>query len=228
METIFYDVDTQNDFMHRDGALFVSALETATEPAYGAECIIGNLRSLTEYAKGHGIRIMGSVDRHFSDDPELNRNGGPFPDHCMDGARGQQMISETTLDAVYVENKTGAGMGVHAYSSSELEAILASGKPIIFEKQHYDVFTNPNAERVLVGVDRAVVYGVATDYCVLAAVKGMRARGIEVYVVADAIKEVNVNFSGAADLDNGKKAILQMQELGAKLISTADVLESRF
>jgi len=33
-----------------------------------------------------------------------------------------------------------------------------------------------------------VVYGVATDFCVKAAVLGMQKRGVQCYVVEDAIK----------------------------------------
>src|SRR2546422_5770792 len=51
---IFWDVDTQYDFMHADGKLYVPE----------AERIITNLQRLTNYAHGHGIRIVASADDH--------------------------------------------------------------------------------------------------------------------------------------------------------------------
>jgi len=93
--------------------------------------------------------------------------------------------------------------------------------PIYFEKQSYDVFTNPNLEVFLerASVTEAIVYGVATDYCIKAAVIGMQERGIQCYVVEDAIK--GITPEGEA------KAIEEMKSNGAKFITTQQVLEDR-
>src|SRR3989475_13053269 len=87
---IFWDVDTQYDFMHADGKLYVPE----------AERVITNLRRLTDYAHGHGIRIVASADDHvighpeISDKPDWQRT---FPAHCMRGTAGQKKIPETAL-----------------------------------------------------------------------------------------------------------------------------------
>lgn len=185
---IFYDVDTQNDFMNKDGALYVP----------DAESIKPNLALLTKYARANGIQVVGSVDKHFGTEEyrqkegELARWGGPFPDHCMTGTFGQKKIAETD----------NAGS-------------------IIFEKQHYDIFTNHSLEAYLKEkeVTEAVVYGVATDFCVKAAVLGMQQRGVQCYVVKDAIKGV---FPGPTN-----SALEEMLKAGAKFTTTKDVLEGR-
>ena len=59
--TIFYDVDTQRDFLLPGGALYVS----------GADRIIPALAALTTMARENHIRIVCSVDRHFPDDPVM-------------------------------------------------------------------------------------------------------------------------------------------------------------
>src|SRR5437899_9152641 len=59
---IFWDVDTQYDFMHADGKLYVPE----------AERIITNLQRLTNYAHGHGIRIVASADDHVMGHPEIS------------------------------------------------------------------------------------------------------------------------------------------------------------
>jgi len=89
------------------------------------------------------------------------------------------------------------------------------------EKQSYDVFTNPNTEELLkiADVKEAVVYGVATDYCVKAAVLGMQKRGIQCYVVEDAISGVTPETT--------KSALEEMVKAGAKFVKTSDVLEGK-
>src|SRR5207253_1155114 len=68
---IFWDVDTQYDFMHADGKLYVPE----------AERIITNLQRLTNYAHGHGIRIVASADDHVMGHPEIIRARGGADHH---------------------------------------------------------------------------------------------------------------------------------------------------
>lgn len=240
---VFWDVDTQYDFMNKEGALYVP----------DAELIKPNLKLLTDFALAEGTPMFGSVDRHFGTleykarEGELARWGGPFPDHCMDGARGQEKIRETGskynsgrdgfdnikyIEHLLADTKTEEDvMRVQIYSGRLQEAMKTllerkfGGDPFIFEKQSYDVFTNPAVDFVFenalkIGrVKEAVVYGVATDYCVKAAVLGMQKRGIQTYVVEDAIKGVAPETT--------KTALEEMLAAGAKFVKTRDVLEGR-
>lgn len=202
MKTIFFDVDTQEDFIKKDGAL----------PVPDAEALRPNLKKLTDYALQNEITIIGSVDRHSGDDPELARNGGPFPDHCMDGTKGQKKIRETiTQDTIFVENR--------GCSVTDYDAVLKH-QQIILEKQAYNVETNSSFARLLryAKPDHAVVYGVATDYCVKATVLGLRKLGMKTYVVMDAIQAVNVQP------DDGKKALEDMVNAEARIIRTEEVI----
>lgn len=202
MERIFFDVDTQNDFIKKDGALSVPH----------AEALIPNLKKLTDYAVKNDITIIGSVDRHFDDDPELIKNGGQFPEHCMDGTIGQKKIPETTTkDIIFVENKE--------YDIDYLNT-TRKHKQIIFEKQDYNVETNLNFFKLmgLIKPKKAFVYGVATDYCVKAAVLCLRNLGLEVYLIEDAIEAVNIQP------DDGKKALELMVNACIKTIKAKDVL----
>ncbi|HET7040554.1 MAG TPA: hypothetical protein VFI13_00985, partial [Gemmatimonadales bacterium] len=60
--TIFWDVDTQHDFMDPDGKLYVP----------GAEAIVPVLGQLTGYAHAHGIRVLASADDHVPGHRELS------------------------------------------------------------------------------------------------------------------------------------------------------------
>lgn len=226
---IFYDVDTQNDFMNKDGALYVP----------GAEEIKPNLKRLTDYAVKNNIPVLGSVDRHFGTkgyearEKELQRNNGPFPDHCMDETFGQRKIKETLILA----GKFGIPISEQAqyiahYSDNkvrklELSRAIAKAternnfgitEGIYFEKQSPDVFENPAFEDALKALEpyEAVVYGVATDYCVKAAVVGMQERGIQCFVVNDAIRGV--------DPKTTESALEEMAKAGARFVETRQIL----
>src|SRR5438094_4238061 len=94
---IFWDVDTQYDFMHAAGKLYVPE----------AERIITNLQRLTNYAHGHGIRIVASADDHVMEHSEISDSPdwqSTFPAHCMRGTAGQMKIPETALrDPLVIE-----------------------------------------------------------------------------------------------------------------------------
>src|SRR5205809_340829 len=94
---IFWDDDTQYDFMRADGKLYVPE----------AEHIIPNLKRLTDYAHGHGIRIVASADDHLMSHAEISElpDWKPtFPAHWLRGTPGQKNIPETALrDPLVIE-----------------------------------------------------------------------------------------------------------------------------
>ena len=194
----FFDVDTQVDFMAPKGKLYVR----------GARLLGPRIRRLVRLAAERGILLFSSVDAHAEDDPEF----GAFPGHCVVGTPGQEKIRGTLLDGhIVVPSKP-------MLRKSKLGGLLAHPQ-IILEKQSYDVFDNRNAERVLAasGATRFVVFGVATDYCVRAAVLGLRRCGYAVTVVEDAIAGVAPNTTEAALAD--------MRAAGAKFRTTDQVVE---
>ena len=75
---IFFDIDTQHDFMDADGALSVP----------GADEIRSNIERLLRAAGDQGIITVSSGDAHREDDPEFE----VFPPHCIEGTRGAQRI----------------------------------------------------------------------------------------------------------------------------------------
>ena len=88
LKLIFWDVDTQYDFMMELGNLYVP----------DAESIIPNLEKLTQYARTHSIPILGSVDEHTEENTELSAEPDfqdTFPPHCIKGTLGQEKIDAT-------------------------------------------------------------------------------------------------------------------------------------
>lgn len=188
----FVDVDTQFDFIHPEGNLYVS----------GAETLIPNLKTLTDYAHHHHIPVIASVDAHLPGDKEFDI----FPPHCLKGSAGQAKIDETlTPGALLIANGP----------QSQLD--LTQVEAVVLEKNIYSLFDNPNTPQVLetVNADTYVVFGVATDYCVRAAALGLRERGYQVQVVTDAIKAVTP--------EGETKALAEMQAAGITFTTTAAV-----
>jgi nicotinamidase/pyrazinamidase len=202
--TLFYDVDTQRDFLLPDGKLYVPY----------AERLIERLELLTTFARRKEIAIAGSVDRHFPTDPELCGNGGEYPNHCMDDTAGQKKVNATAPQRpIWIENRD--------YPETELRALLQREGEIYLEKQRFDVFAgNRNAiyvfDTLLQGKDDVVVYGVVTEICVDQAIAGLKDRPIHLHVPLDAI---------AALSEEGEKETLQRwQSWGVHLTTVMEVL----
>ncbi len=208
MPVIFWDVDTQVDFMHADGKLYVP----------GAESIIPNLKRLTDYAHAHGIRIVASADDHVSGHRELSATPDfkeTFPPHCMHGTAGQKKIPETALkDPLVIEPET--------VSADALGRKLAAHKgDILFNKHWFDVFTNENVEAVIGALKPTtiVLYGVATDVCNKYAIEGLVERhpDLRVFAVHDAMKPI--------DPDAQEFLLRQWAEEGVRVVETDEIIE---
>ena len=74
---------------------------------------------------------------------------------------------------------------------------LVGGLPrhLTLQKRELNVFSHPDADRLIELYNRDqptfVVYGVATDYCVGCAVRGLLDRGCRVAVVVDAVRAID-------------------------------------
>lgn len=207
MTTIFWDVDTQHDFIQPDGRLYVT----------GSEEIVPILRALSDYAHANDIRIIASADDHVEDHPELSDTPDfreTFPPHCMRGTPGQRKIPETTLrDPIVIEPEP-------ADAEALARQIRAHTGDILFHKHWFDVFTNLNLLPVLdaLAPERIVLYGVALDVCDKYAVEGLlRERpGLPVTVVTDAVR--------AIDSAAGRILLEDWRRRGVRLQTAAEVL----
>ena len=206
MTRVFWDVDTQVDFMRPDGRLYVA----------GAETIVANLAALTDFAHHKGIRIVGSSDNHDPEDEELSDSPDftdTFPPHCLRGTEGQARIPETVLrDVLIVEPEEPV--------AAVVRRVANHGGNILFHKHYFDVFTNPSVEGVVeaLAIDQVVLYGVALDVCNRYAVEGLLARdpGIAITVVTDAVRAID---------EDGRDALLaDWQDRGVALACTRQVV----
>ncbi len=197
---VFWDVDTQADFMLPGGKLYVP----------GAEKRIANMSRLADAAREGRVFMVSDADAHTPDDPEFRQ----WPPHCVRGTPGAEIIPETLTDKFYrIPNRAGAS----------LPADLGNYQQVVIEKQTLDVFDNPNTETVLKRLESIVspdaefvVFGVVTEYCVRLAAKGLLDRGRRVALVTDAIETL--------DPAAGNRTLEELTAKGARLITTDQAL----
>lgn len=200
MRTIFWNVDTQYDFMRSDGKLYVQ----------GAEQIEGNLTKLTELAKARRIKVVNTADWHNKDSEELSDNPNfiqTFPEHCMQNTQGAEFVPATNPEDPYK-----IGWAQNRFDVGE----VMQRRNIVIYKDKFDVFRGtPHADGIvkLLAPERAIVYGVATNVCVNDAVLGLLERKTLVYVPKDAIRE----------LPNLPLPYQTWQEKGAILTTTNEI-----
>lgn len=171
MKTVFFDIDTQIDFLLPAGSLYVP----------GAERLIPALTDLNRFAASRGIPVVSDMCAHAENDAEFR----DWPPHCVVGTVGQQKPASTLLaKRVVIPSAPG-------------DYPIEGAEQILFEKQQLDLFTNPNLPQLLerLGADRYVVYGVVTEYCVRLAALGLLGTGKPVSVVTDAIATLRAEDS---------------------------------
>lgn len=193
---ILIDIDTQFDFMDPQGKLYVP----------GAEQCVSALSRLIQTANKKGIPILSSVDAHPLDDPEFEH----FPPHCIVNSSGQLKISETLVEGAFVVPQRGL-------TSSEKQASRQAPQ-LILNKNVFDMYQNPNTTALIkeTKANIAIVCGVATEYCVKAAVEGLLNQGLRVWIVTDAVCGVDKN--------QAQQTLLSLEQAGAQRVKTQDVI----
>jgi nicotinamidase/pyrazinamidase len=196
-DTILWEVDVQADFMLPGGKLYVP----------GAEKLLPNIRKLTDAARRGEVFLVSHGDFHTANDPEFKH----FAPHCLKSSPGADLLPEALTDNyIRIENDADA----------KLPEDLFKYQQIILEKQTLDIFETRHADALVERLGNAaefVVFGVVTEYCVSCAVKGLLKRGRRVAVVRDAIATLAPEV--------GNKTLAELQSLGAKLVTTREVME---
>ncbi len=177
---LFWNVDTQIDFIEPTGKLYVE----------GAEQLKPVLQRITEFAAFHKIRVINTCDFHLINSQELSANPdfvNSFPEHCMAGTRGAEFIPETRPELPAIVDWM-----THMAILPQL-ANARQFRNIVIRKDAFDVFEgNPYATKIvnLMNPEKVFVYGVSTNVCVDKAVCGLLELGYKVLVFRDAIKEL--------------------------------------
>ena len=155
----------------------------------GGDQVIPVLNRWIEDAQHQKIPIYVSRDWHPPRHVSFRERGGPWPSHCVQGTPGAAFHPDLRLPA-------------------DIEIISKGYEP---DRDSYSAFGGTGLlERLRgAGIKRLWIGGLAQDYCVHdTTLEGIRA-GLEVHVIVDGTRAVNV------DPDDGRRALEDMRRAGA-------------
>src|SRR5580692_2918831 len=125
-----------------------------------------------------------------------------WPDHCVQGTDGASIAKDINIPQASLIIRKGYHNDVDSYSAF-LEA----------DKETRTGLAGYLKERK---IDTVFVTGLATDFCVAWTAMDARNAGLNVYVVDDACRGIDINGSVA-------KAWAEMAKLGVKKIESSDI-----
>ena len=201
-KVFLYDVDTTHGFM--DQAI-LKRQDGITDgfPVIGADKIIPALMKIKEIFLNR-LPKLETVDAHSFSDPEIKFFKFVSDIHSEKGTLGAEKIEETVFGSpnilVEVEPEKADVPSVH-----KIQSALSNNEIMRVEKNEIDVLKYGNGETGKVeenkkgiqffenlkkaGAEIALVYGVAEEYCVKAAVAACKRFGITPIVIEDAVKD---------------------------------------
>ena len=173
-KTALIVVDVQNDFADPKGSLFVQ----------GAGDIVPLVNSEAKLATEAGAFVVYTQDWHPESTPHFAKDGGTWPVHCLAGSWGAEF--HPALSVVGPSVRKGQD-GEDGYSGFTVKgALTGETKPTELE--------GLLRER---GIDKVVVVGLATDYCVSSTAIDAANLGFETEVLQDAIAAVDLRAGDA-------------------------------
>jgi nicotinamidase/pyrazinamidase len=164
-------VDVQNDFADPAGSLSVA----------GGDAVIPTINAEIERAVGAGGVTVFTQDWHPESTPHFAKDGGPWPVHCVAETWGAFLHPDLAVPDGAPRIRKGVN-GEDGYSGFTMRD-PTTGEEIATE---LDGLLRDQ------GVERVVVVGLATDYCVKATALDAVRLGYETHLLTDAVAAVDL------------------------------------
>jgi nicotinamidase/pyrazinamidase len=181
-------VDVQNDFADPAGSLSVSR----------AAHVLPRVNAEVAAARAAGSPVIYTQDWHPPSTPHFAKDGGIWPVHCVAGTWGAELHPDLVVEGEIV--RKGAN-GEDGYSGFTMRDTISGA----------EVPTPLEAMLRERGVERVVVCGLATDYCVNATALDARRLGFETVVLRRAVAAVNLKPG------DEERALAAMTDAGAQV-----------
>jgi nicotinamidase/pyrazinamidase len=188
-------VDLQNDFADPAGGLSVR----------GGEAIVAVVNGEIGRAVGAGAPVALTQDWHPESTPHFAKDGGIWPVHCVGGSWGAELHPELMAPPDAIRVRKGVN-GEDGYSGFTMRDPL-SGQTVPTELE---------ARLRELGVERVVVTGLATDYCVRATALDAVRLGFETTVLADAVAAVDLEEG------DGERALDELRDAGVHVVGSGE------
>ena len=177
----------------------------------GAEEAAPAMARFVAAAREAGIVHVASADDHELTDPEISDDPdyrNTYPPHCLRGTPGAEKVPET-------KQSDPLPLSLVPFPPGLVQGLIKGRRELLLLKKSFDVFTNPNTEALLHALDpdEIVLFGVATDVCDDAAIRGFLHRGRRVRFVEDAARGLD---------DDRVAACLAAWREGGVELTTAD------
>ena len=181
-------VDVQNDFADPAGSLSVR----------GGEQVVAAANAHVAEATAAGAPVFYTQDWHPADTPHFEKDGGTWPVHCVQDTWGAELHPDLDVRGEVVRKGENGEDGYSGFTMKD----PVSG----------DSIPTPLAERLRErGVERLVVLGLATDYCVRATALEGRVQGWPVTVPWDAVAAVDLQPG------DGERTRAELLEAGVQI-----------
>ena len=182
-------IDVQNDFADPGGALAVA----------GGDAIIPFLNRQVGAARRSGALVAYTQDWHPASTPHFARDGGIWPVHCVMDTWGAELHPNLLVDGPRVRKGSAGEDGYSGFSTrdpgtgrespTELDGLLRGA-----------------------GIERVVIAGLATDYCVKATALDAIRLGYPTRILADGIRPVDLAPG------DGVRALAEMEAAGVEVV----------
>jgi nicotinamidase/pyrazinamidase len=184
-KTALIVTDVQNDFAHPDGSLYVR----------GGEEVLPVVNREIELALDAGAVVVYTQDWHPPSTPHFQKDGGVWPVHCVMETWGADFLPELNVAGDVVRKGTSGEDGYSGFSVRD---------PVSGREER----TRLGSLLEEAGIERLVVTGIATDYCVKeTALDGLRM-GYRAVVLAEAVRAVDLQPG------DGDRALDAVREAG--------------
>jgi nicotinamidase/pyrazinamidase len=165
-------VDVQNDFAHPDGSLFV----------HEGDLVITTINEHITAATEAGALVVYSQDWHPETTPHFAKDGGAWPVHGVQDTWGAELHANLLVldDAARIRKGSDGEDGYSAFSMRDPldpAAVTSTGLDEILTE---------------VGIERVIIVGLATDYCVKETALDSARLGYETTVLAEAVRPVEL------------------------------------
>jgi len=154
---------------------------------------------LNEWLSIEGLLKIATRDWHPPEHCSFKRNGGQWPEHCVQNSEGASFHPALHAAAIDLVVSKASDAGKEAYSGFDAPELSAAVK-----------------ER---GIQRVWVGGLATEYCVKATVLDALEAGLKVFVIEDGIRGIEAN---AGDCEAARR---EMEEAGAVFVRSSEVVK---
>ncbi len=154
------------------------------------DAVVGGLVRLAEEAD----LVVATRDLHPPGHASFRESGGPWPAHCVAGTPGAALhpAIDAIADLVVSKGRDPGRDALSGFDGTDLAALLRSR-----------------------GVERVVIGGLATDYCVRATALDALREGFRTEVAAAAARAVDVRPG------DGDEALRQMRRAGVRVLEEA-------